>query len=360
MPRNPVRTLKPAYTRRMPSSAIAKTSKLPIVTSVQVDEWPKGKATQLRVQMVGNGLGQIIHVPVIVVRGHADGPTLGVTAAIHGDELNGIGLIHRLLNDLDPSALMGTVVAVPVVNVPGYLRQERRFVDERDLNRIMPGKADGNPSEVYAHRFLTRVAACFDYLVDLHTASSGRANSFYVRANLKHETSAWMAFAQYPDIILHNEAKDGTFRGEMIGRGIPAITIELGNPHRLQRRVVRMGTEGLLNIMGRIGMIEHTMREARKRMPVVCTTSSWMYTQSGGVLRVLPELGEKIKRDSIVAEVHDIYGNLIDEYHAPNDGIVIGKSVNPVNLTGSRIIHLGKVASAKQLKSDFPFATHRP
>jgi hypothetical protein len=306
--------------------------------------------------MVGNGLGQIIHLPVIVVRGAKDGPTLGVTAAIHGDELNGIGLIHRLLDGLDPSMLTGSVVAVPVVNVPGYLREERRFVDDRDLNRIMPGKENGIPSEVYAHRFLTRVASSFDYLVDLHTASSGRANSFYVRANLEHEVSAWMAFAQYPDIILHNEAKDGTFRGEMMGNGVPAITIELGNPSQLQRRVVRMGTEGLLNIMGRIGMIEHEMLEARKRKPTVCTTSSWMYTNSGGLLRVFPNIGDKIKREDKVAAVHDIYGNLVDEYFAPRSGVVIGKSVNPVNLTGSRILHIGTIATSKQLRSDFPFA----
>ena len=343
----------------MLASNIAQVSTLPIVTSVSVEDWPKGKATQLRVQMVGNGLGQIIHVPVVVVRGMAEGPTLGITAAVHGDELNGIGLIHQLLGDLDPKELAGNVVAVPVVNVPGYLRQERRFVDGVDLNRIMPGKENGIPAEVYAHRFLTRIASCFDYLVDLHTASAGRINSFYVRANLEHEESAWMAFAQHPDIILHNEAKDGTFRGEMMGNNVPSITIELGNPQLLQRNVVRMGTTGLLNIMGRLGMIRHEMKEARKRKPVVCTTSSWMYTQSGGVLRVPPKIADRVKRGSLVGAVNDIYGNLIEEYFAPNDGIVIGKSVNPVNLTGSRILHIGKIASTRQLRDDFPFAVHK-
>lgn len=338
----------------MQNPNIAKTSQLPIVTKVCVEDWPAGSATHMRVQMVGNGLGQIIHVPVIVVRGAKPGPTLGVTAAIHGDELNGIGLIHNLLAELDPKALSGAVVAVPVVNVPGYLSEERRFSDDRDLNRIMPGRPDGIPSEVYAHRFLTRVASCFDYLVDLHTASSGRVNSFYVRANLQHEASAWMAYAQYPDIILHNEAKDGTFRGEMMGNGVPAITIELGDPHQLQRLVMRMGSEGLFNIMGRIGLIKHEMHEARKRKPIVCLESRWMYTQSGGVLHVYPEIGDKIKEGSLVAAVHDIYGNLVDEYWAPSDGIIIGKSVNPVNLTGSRIIHLGKIATSKELKERLP------
>jgi predicted deacylase len=317
-----------------------------------------GTATQLQVQLVGNGLGQIIHVPAMVLRGSKPGPTLGVTAAIHGDELNGIGLIHQLVDELAPITLSGTVVAVPVVNVPGYLRLERGF-DGQDLNRIMPGRPDGNSPEIYAHRFLDRIASSFDYLVDLHTASAGRVNSFYVRANLEDEETAWMARAQYPDIILHNEAKDGTFRGAMMDKGVPSITVELGNPSRLQRRVVRKGTEGLLNIMGHLGMIDHEMHEQRKRPPVVCTESAWIHTTSGGVLRVVPEIGEKVKEGATVASVHDIYGNLVEEYRAPHNGVVIGKSVNPVNLTGSRILHLGLVPTTKELRRRFPLLPGR-
>lgn len=337
----------------MTTPLVSSVSQLPIVTSVQVGDWPMGTTSQLQVQLVGNGLGQIIHVPVIVVRGSMPGPTLGVTAAIHGDELNGIGLIHQLISELDPTKLAGTVVAVPVVNVPGYLRLERGFYGQ-DLNRIMPGREKGTSPEVYNHRFLDRVASSFDYLVDLHTASAGRVNSFYVRANLEDEVTAWMARAQYPDIILHNEAKDGTFRGAMMDAGVPSITVELGNPSRLQRRVVRKGTEGLLNIMGNLQMIEHEMKEQRKRPPVVCTESSWLHTTSGGVLRVLPEIGEKVKKGAMVASVHDIYGNLVEEYLAPRSGVVIGKSVNPVNLTGSRIVHLGSVPTTKVLRQRFP------
>jgi predicted deacylase len=322
---------------------------------VDPSEWPVGKVSQLRVQLVGNGLGQIIHVPAIVVRGVESGPTLGLTAAIHGDELNGIGLIHRLIEGLDPEKLRGTVVAVPVVNVPGYLREQRTFTDGRDLNRIMPGKWDGIPSEVYAFRILERVTCSFDYLLDLHTASSGRANSFYVRADLHNETAAWMAYAQYPEIILHNEPKDGTLRGAMMDRGVPAITIELGNPQRLQRGVVRKGTDGLLNIMRRLGMVDHELHEAtRKRKPVVCLSSRWMYTQSGGVLRVFPELGQRIKAGDLVARVDDIYGNTLEEVCVPESGVVIGRSLNPVNPTGSRILNLGTIATSKKLKEVFP------
>jgi predicted deacylase len=235
------------------------------------------------------------------------------------------------------------------------LREQRAFTDGRDLNRIMPGKKNGVPSEVYAYRILERVTCSFDYLLDLHTASSGRANSFYVRADLHNETAAWMAYAQYPEIILHNEPTDGTLRGAMMGRGVPAITIELGNPQRLQRGVVRMGTDGLLNIMRRLDMLEHELQEAtRKRKPVVCLSSQWMYTQSGGVLRVFPDLGQKVKEDDLVGRVDDIYGNTLEELHTEAAGIVIGKSLNPVNPTGSRILNLGAIATSKELRKAFP------
>jgi len=335
-------------------TAIAEITRLPIVTQVRVDDWPEGKQSQFQVQLVGNGLGQIIHVPVIVARGTRPGPCLGVTAAIHGDELNGIGLIHRLLYELRGRELSGTVIAVPVVNVPGYLREQRRYSDGRDLNRVMPGKEDGIPSEVYAFRFLERIACSFEYLVDLHTASAGRGNSFYVRANMHHETAAWMALAQFPDIVLNNEAKDSTLRGAMMDRGVPAITVELGNPQRLQRKMVRLGPEGVLNIMGHLGMIEHELKPSRRTRPVICTDMEWLHTRAGGLLRVYPDMGSRVKEGEVVARVDDIYGNKVEEYEAPYDGIVVGKSLNPVNPTGSRILSLGRVVPPRQLRKEFP------
>lgn len=334
-------------------SNIAAISQLPIVTRVVVEDWPKGKSTQLRVQLVGNGLGQISHVPVVVVRGARMGPTVGITAAIHGDELNGMHIIHRLLKELDPKKLRGSIVAVPVANVPGYLREQRRYLDDYDLNRVMPGRENGPPSEVYAHRFLDRVTSPFEYLIDLHTASAGRANSYYVRADLRNETVAWMANLQFAQIILHSEASDGTLRHACMMRGIPSVTVEVGNPQRHQRKLVLRGTEGIFNVLGKLGMVDHET-VIPKKLPVVCRSSSWMYTQAGGVLNVWPELAARVKKGDKVADVLDVYGNLVEEYASPRDGIVIGKSINPVNPTGSRIVHIGNVASRPEVKKLFP------
>ncbi len=318
-----------------------------------VEDWPKGKASQLRVQLVGNGLGQISHVPVVVVRGTRKGPVVGITAALHGDELNGMHIIHRLLQELDPKKLRGSIVAVPVANVPGYLREQRRYLDDYDLNRVMPGKENGAPSDVYAHRFLDRVTSPFEYLIDLHTASAGRANSYYVRADLRNETVSWMANLQFAQIILHSEAGDGTLRNACQERGVPSITVEVGNPQRFQRKLVLRGTEGIFNVLSKLDMVDHEI-VVPKKLPVVCRSSAWMYTQSGGVLTVIPDLAARLKEGDKVAHVVDVYGNLVEEYVSPRDGIVIGKSINPVNPTGSRIVHIGNVASRREVQKLFP------
>lgn len=319
---------------------IARTSQIPIITQVKASEFPPVSVTQLRVQMVGDGLGQIIHLPVVVIRGAEPGPTVGVTAAIHGNELNGVQIVHQLIREIEPESLRGTIIAVPVVNVPGYLRGERHFNDGTDLNRIMPGKARGTPSVVYAHRFMTRVAAEFEYLIDLHTASSGRINSLYVRADLTHPETAWMALAQNPQIIVHNVGGDGTLRSAAMERGIPSITVEVGNPARFQKKLVSAGVVGVTNVLSHLRMIEPT-EERVETAPVVCKSSYWMYSEAGGILEVLPGLAQYVHEGDIVARVSDVFGNLVDQYAAPTAGIVVGKSINPVNQTGSRVVHIG-------------------
>lgn len=322
---------------------IARTSKLPIVVRLRVGELPAAQASQLRLQMIGNALGQIIHLPVIVVRGSAAGPTLGVTAAIHGNEINGVHSIHRLLEAIDPVHLAGTLIAVPVVNVPGYLNHERQFNDGQDLNRIMPGAPKGRSSMVYAHRFMTRVVTELDYLIDLHTASTGRINSLYVRADLSHATAAELASVQHAEIIVNNTGPDGTLRGACMQRGIPSITVEAGNPQQYQPKMVTRSVEGILNVMAKLGMVQRPVSSPRIQ-PVVCKGSYWIYTESGGVLEVFPHLCDRIAAGQLVARVSDVYGNVVEEYRAPTDGIVIGRSVNPVNQTGSRVLHVGLLA----------------
>ncbi len=313
------------------------------VPNIDLGRWYPGSINLLRVHMMEDGMGRPIYMPAVVVRGASDGPVVAVTAAVHGNELNGMRIIHRLLRDMDPKELRGTLILSPLVNVTGFLHQQREFNDGRDLNRIMPGRPDGTSAEIYAHRLLHRFLEPCDYLIDLHTASFGRVNSLYVRANLEHPEAAWMARAQHPQIIVASDDRDGTLRAAAMDMGIHAITVEVGDPHRFQRKMIRYGSVGLDNVLSKLKMVD-APEQLPDHEPVRCTRSFWMYTDRGGILEVLPELCDVVEEGQTIARVTDIYGQVRAVYKAPMRAIVVGKSSNPVNQTGSRIAHLGVLA----------------
>jgi predicted deacylase len=314
-----------------------------VASELRLDDLEPGFVHRIEVDLVHDALGRPMRLPVLVARGVRPGPVLGLTAALHGNELNGISVVHQLFENLDPRRLRGTVVAVAVVNVPGFLSQQREFNDGTDLNHIMPGAPNGNAPGVYAHRVLDRIVRHVTLLIDLHTASAGRVNSLYVRADMTQLDTARMAYLQRPQIIVHNPASDRTLRGAAMERGIPAITVEIGNPQRFQRTFIRSAVSGIRAVMAERGMVKRRPLAPRPE-PVLCSHSYWVYTDHGGVLDVLPEVTTRVERGEVVARLVDIFGDLTHEYRVQEPGIVVGKSVNPVASTGARVLHLGIVA----------------
>lgn len=294
-----------------------------------------------KLNMVKNALSSYWQVPVMVVKG-ADGPTVGVTAAIHGNELNGIPIIHQLWDQIDVNELKGTLILVPVVNVPGYLNKEREFNDGVDLNRILPGKKNGTSSEVYAHKITTKLIKKFDYLIDLHTASFGRINSLYVRADMSNDITARMAELQEPEIIVNHPGAEGTMRREAQKNGVHAITVEIGDSHLFQKKHIRSSIFGLTNVLLELGMIKGEKEEIAHDA-VVCQKSYWIYAQNGGILKVFPRLTNMLKKGDMIAEITDIYGESLEKIYAPVDAIVVAKATDPVCQVGARVIHLGVI-----------------
>ncbi len=313
-----------------------------LVKELTLSKVPKGKISRFWLEIVKDGMGLPVLIPIIVARGKKAGKTVGITAAVHGNELNGISVIQRVFKELDVTKLRGTIVGIPVLNVPSYLRKKRRFLDGTDLNHIMPGKPNGTVSQVYAWRVVEKIIKQFDYLLDLHTASNGRINSYYIRADMSDEVVREMALLQNAQIIVHNPPSDGTLRGTADELEIPAITLEVGNPNSFQRGMIRDGLTGIHNLLGYLKMTDSEVEEYSNET-VICKKSYWMYTDTGGLLTVLPNATDLVKKGELVARLNNIFGDLIKEYFAPEDGIVIGKSVSPVNQTGGRILHLGIV-----------------
>lgn len=314
------------------------------VDDLHLHDLPRGTRTRLWLEVAQDALGLPIRLPVLVARGRVAGKTAAITAAVHGDEVNGIPVIHRLFAQLDPARMRGDLIAVPVVNVIAFELHSRRMHEAVDLNHAFPGNASGNLGAVLAHRLLERIVHPADLLIDLHTASRGRANPLYVRADMKHPASAQMAYLQRPQIILHNPPSDGTLRGAAAEHGIPAITVEIGNPSRVQKEVARRATVGVRAVLAEHGIIPRRP-VALGPPPVLCSRSRWLYTDDGGLLEVLPALVDRVQEGEPIATLTDLFGEHRRTYTAPEDGIVIGRSVDPVAATGARLLHLGALAT---------------
>ncbi|MGF1582694.1 MAG: succinylglutamate desuccinylase/aspartoacylase family protein [Gemmataceae bacterium] len=290
--------------------------------------------------IASNYLTQPISIPILAARGLEDGPILGLTAALHGNELNGIPVIQQIFQDLDATHLKGTLIGVPVLNIPAFEQQRRFFPDDSDLNRIMPGKDAGNQSEVYCARLLERLLVQLDYLLDFHTASFGRINSHYVRADLSNLEIATLARLQNSRIIVNNKGGEGTLRSVVSDHSVIALTVELCDPHVYQMDVIQKGQVGVQNTLVHLGMLPGTI-VLPEHSAVECDHSYWIHTDQGGLLEVYPDLGDLLAKGTLMATLRNVFGDIIREYYAPDDGIVVGKSSNPVNRTGGRILHLG-------------------
>ncbi|MDF1561952.1 MAG: succinylglutamate desuccinylase/aspartoacylase family protein [Deltaproteobacteria bacterium] len=315
----------------------------PTYEPIDVEAFEPGTRADLRLPLYRDALAAEVKAPFVVVRGAHPGPVVGLCAAVHGDELNGINIIHHVLESADPTQIHGTLLCAPVVNVPAYNAGQRRFPDDnQDLNHRFPGKPAGTPSEQYARAFVRTFLGPCDYLIDLHTASEGRVNSLYVRVDLHNKKARRMALLMGPDIILHGRSGDGTLRNAARVRGIPAITVEAGNPAVFQGRMAMEGEEGIRAILADLGVLRG--KEASvDAPPVICRASRWLRIRVGGLLENRFSLREKVKQGQVLAAVRDPFGHTIATYKAPAAGIVIGMSRSPVAVPGTRFCHLGEI-----------------
>ncbi len=217
---------------------------------------PPGTATRLAWSPSQSFEGIAVPTPVLVVNGAQDGPTLCLTAAIHGDELNGIEIVRRVLYNLDAQALSGAVIGVPIVNLQGFRRGSRYLTDRRDLNRHFPGNPGGSSAARIAHSFFNDVVTHCDALVDLHTGSFHRTNLPQLRANLKDPAILSMTHGFGSTVVMHSEGSPGTLRRAAAEHGIPTVTVEAGAPMRLEEDSVNQGVMGIETLLGHMKMMK--------------------------------------------------------------------------------------------------------
>lgn len=319
---------------------------IPTIKSIHIDSLKGQNVYKFWLVVGSDAFNNPIKVPVLIAKGTQTEPILGLTAAIHGNELNGIPVIQDVFKEIDVKTLKGTLIAIPGINPISIFNDKRTFGDEVDLNRIFPGKANGSISQQMVYQINEKIIKLFDYHVDMHTASFGRVNSMYARAGMQNDTLAIMAKLQMPDVILSNKGTPSfgssasqTLRATALQQGTYSITVEYGNPQVYQPELIKRGKKGILNLLTWLKMLEGEV--LLPEFVTTCSKSYWLYTTQGGFLEVLVDINEKVKKGQLIGYLKDPFGEEIEQYTAPEDGIIIGKSTNPVNMSGGRIVHLG-------------------
>lgn len=279
-------------------------------------------------------------LPVRVIRGRRKGPVVFISAAIHGDELNGIEIIRRLrkLNIL--KRLKGTLILVPIVNVYGVMNLSRYLPDRRDLNRSFPGSSKGSLAGRIAKVFFDEIVLKCDLGIDLHTASIHKSNLPQVRTNIENEYTFKLAKVFGAPVVLHSELRDGSLRGVAQDKGVPILLYEAGEALRFDETSIRIGVNGIVNVLRANEMLPQVLQKRASKIPVITKSSKWIRSIESGMLRTIKALGDTVKENEIIAYIDEPLGDEIFEVIAPFDGIIIGKSEIPLVQEGDAVFHI--------------------
>lgn len=290
-------------------------------------------------------------MPVQVINGKRAGPTLFVSAAIHGDELNGVEIIRRLLAQKSLKSLRGCLIAVPIVNVHGFLDQSRYLPDRRDLNRSFPGSATGSVAARLAYIFANEIIRQADFGVDMHTGAVHRSNLPQIRANLDDEQTLTLAKAFNVPVLINAPIRDGSLRGYAAEEGIPTLLYEAGEALRFDEVSIRAGLRGLLSVMRQLQMLPERKAKALQIEPLIAASTSWVRAPSSGIVRLRVKLGQRVDIGQTIATISDPLGEAVQKLEARFSGIVIGQTNLPLAYEGDALIHVARFDSVEQAEN---------
>jgi predicted deacylase len=289
---------------------------------------------------VARSYGRESILPVVIVNGRRPGPRLFVSAAIHGDEVNGVEIVRRLLTLSTLKRMHGTLLAVPVVNVYGFTAQSRYLPDRRDLNRAFPGSPTGSLASRLAHVFMSEVVSHSTHGIDLHTGSNHRTNLPQIRARLDQKETARIAMAFGVPVVIDSNLRDGSLRQAVTERGIPMLLYEAGEALRFDELGIRAGVRGVIAVMREIGMLRGSARRTSEVKPLVARRTLWVRAAASGTLRNHVRLGERVEKGTQLGWLSEPYGGDETAVTAPAPGIVIGRNHLPLVNEGDALYHL--------------------
>ncbi len=305
----------------------------------------RGTHTSLDIPVAKLYTGTDIYIPVHVIRAKKDGPTMFVSAAIHGDELNGVEVVRRLIQAKNIKLSRGTLILVPMVNVYGVLSQSRYMPDRRDLNRSFPGSAKGSLAGRLANIFLEEIVSKCEYGIDLHTGAIHRSNLPQVRANLKDEVTRNLAECFGVPVLLNSDLRDGSLRHTAVDKGIRILLYEAGQALRYDEMSIRAGIQGVTNVLSELGMVKKK-RSRKKLTPYIANNSAWVRAGESGFVNDLKQLGDAVVKGEVLAQIGSPFGDITDEVKATRSGIIIGKQNIPLVQEGDAMFHVAFFSEA--------------
>jgi hypothetical protein len=280
-------------------------------------------------------------MPVHVIRGRREGPCLFVSGAIHGDELNGVEIIRRLLGRPLLKHLRGTLIAIPIVNVYGVIHHSRYLPDRRDLNRSFPGSDRGSLTARLADLFMTEIVENCTHGIDLHTAAFHRSNLPQIRGNLDDPETCALAKLFGVPVLINAQVRDGSLRQAAAEHGIPTLLYEAGEALRFDEFAIRPGVQGVINVMRGLGMLPKSRsRQSGGAEPFVARSSSWVRAPESGIFRARAQLGEHVQCGQLIGLVADPFGEAETEVKTAVAGIVIGATRLPLVHQGEALFNI--------------------
>lgn len=285
-----------------------------------------------------------ITLTVQVIHGKKPGPTLLIDGAVHGDEVNGVEIIRRVLRHSSLKSLSGTLIAVPIVNVYGFLTNTRYLPDRRDLNRSFPGSKSGSLASRLAHLYLTEVVSKASHGIDLHTAAIHRSNLPQLRCNLTDPKVHKMALSFGVPVILNAALRDGSLRKAAMDMGIPFLVYEAGEALRFDDVSIRAGVQGIIRVMGDLGMITKRRQHKASAVPVISRSSTWLRAPEGGIFRTRARLGDQVSEGDVLGYIASPFGESEYPITCTTDGIIIGKNNLPNVNQGDGIYNIARVS----------------
>ncbi len=279
-----------------------------------------------------------------VIHGMRPGKRLFICSTIHGDELNGIEIIRRVLASSLTKHIHGTLIAIPIVNLFGTLLHSRYLPDRRDLNRSFPGSQQGSSAAQLANVFLTEIVSKCTHGIDLHTGSNNRLNLPQVRCEFDNPETLRLALSFGAPVILKSKIREGSLREASEKLGIPTLTFEGGEAFRFNEFAIRAGVAGILRVMSALGMIPAGKCATAKGTPVISPSSRWLRSPITGVLRSACWLGDKVLKGDVVAKISDPLGIHTTDVIAQFDGIVVGRTQSPLVYKGDALFNIAWVS----------------